>query len=472
MPDTLLSIVIEPGFLAGVVTLNNQGATEVIQSVWVRRTDSLSTDIENLLEQIKQPSGQTILSIGSDKLGFYSLHFPFHNKKKIAEVLPFELEAATSHNLNEHFFAYHILREENSGSKVLVGLIEKKEVEQPLAILRESGIEPTQISLAGLSQTALHNADSNENSCHLYFAANKVLISLSKDSQPQIIRQVHLIRKDSFSSATKLGKIIRQTFLSLSTPFTQCAITISGEIEKEFADALSSSLSHPVTYSWTGELPLIKVLPEIHQNIEEKFTNEAIGQAAIFNKKILPYFNFKKASPTLTNDFYLLKKVGYGAAIVMLALICFGGWAWLDYNRLKTQNEALTTEINTIFRKTLPEVTRIVNPVQQLQTHLAQLKKSHTVQPNQTHFTMLELLAQLSLTIPIQENITLSKMIAEQNNVQLKGTAKDFTGVDRIQKRLQNSAAFSDVKINSANLNSQKDKVLFELKMTSTQNHE
>ena len=117
MSDTLLSIVIEPHFVAAVVTLNNQDVIEVVQSVSTERSSSLSAALNSLIEQLDQPPSQALVSIGSDKIGYHSLSFPFQDKMKIAEILPFELEETTSHKLDDHLFDYHLVKEENNGKK-------------------------------------------------------------------------------------------------------------------------------------------------------------------------------------------------------------------------------------------------------------------------------------------------------------------------------------------------------------------
>ena len=60
----------------------------------------------------------------------------------------------------------------------------------------------------------------------------------------------------------------------------------------------------------------------------------------------------------------LLLKTAIPLCLVIACVVVYVGY---NYSMLNTEQERLRQQIVEVFKETLPEVTRIVNPVQQLQ---------------------------------------------------------------------------------------------------------
>jgi type II secretory pathway component PulL len=178
-------------------------------------------------------------------------------------------------------------------------------------------------------------------------------------------------------------------------------------------------------------------------------------------------FNFRKddfrKKKSLLEYRDLLLKMAVPLCIVIAFVM---GYMAYDYSKLNAEQERLRQQISEVFKETLPEVTRIVNPVQQLQVKNNEIKA--TYRPggvSGTEYTIIELLTELSARIPEKLSVKVVRMVADMDTIRLKAVTGDFNTVDNVQKELGKSRYFKDVTISSANQSIQGDKVNFELKL-------
>ncbi|MFN3480254.1 MAG: hypothetical protein ACK415_07685 [Thermodesulfovibrionales bacterium] len=102
----------------------------------LRRFDRLTMGIaEKKIEEF-------YLSLPLSMLGFRILNLPFSDKKKITEVIPFELQGLIMENVDDIVFDSLCLGKEDGGFNVLVVYIEKSRFDSVLSVLSKAGIDP------------------------------------------------------------------------------------------------------------------------------------------------------------------------------------------------------------------------------------------------------------------------------------------------------------------------------------------
>jgi type II secretory pathway component PulL len=181
-------------------------------------------------------------------------------------------------------------------------------------------------------------------------------------------------------------------------------------------------------------------------------------------------FNFRKGDFKKRKSILEYKALAIKFAIPALAIIfsAVGYWVY-TYNNLQNQQTDLKEQITGVFKDTLPGVTRIVNPIQQLTVKNSELKT--TYRPgglSGAELTIVELLAELSTRIPQTYQVTVVRLVADMDIIRLKAITKDFNTVDNVQKELEKSPYFKSVSISSANQSQKGDEVSFELKIQRT----
>ena len=105
-----------------------------------------------------------------------------------------------------------------------------------------------------------------------------------------------------------------------------------------------------------------------------------------------------------------------------------------------------------MFRKTLPDVKRIVNPVQQMKVKLNDVKSSAISFPGiKANQRVLDLLGDISQRVPKSMDMQVTRMVIDPETVRISGETDTFNTVDNIKTGLEPSDYFSTVTITSAN---------------------
>ena len=179
-------------------------------------------------------------------------------------------------------------------------------------------------------------------------------------------------------------------------------------------------------------------------------------------------FNFRKEAFATRKSFTDSRTLAFAIVLPLISVVLLSIlYLWVDYsNLLKKQNE-LNAQIHAVFTETLPEITRIVDPLQQLQVKIRETSSASMDKdgPLPT-MTILDILAEISANIPQALDVRLERFVADDNGLRLKGTTDTFNTVDAIKKGLEQSPAFSNIEISAANLDAKSSKIRFELKLT------
>ena len=156
------------------------------------------------------------------------------------------------------------------------------------------------------------------------------------------------------------------------------------------------------------------------------------------------------------------------AAVVLacaLALLALDSYLDYHYSRLRLDN--LKKEINGVFKSAAPEVTRIVDPLQQFKVKIVEAKKiSAGLGGMEDGATVLDFLKDISVLAPPATEFLITGFSLEEDRLVVKGTVKNFEAVDALKRELAKSRYFTNLQIGATNLIKPSDKVEFDLRMT------
>ena len=178
-------------------------------------------------------------------------------------------------------------------------------------------------------------------------------------------------------------------------------------------------------------------------------------------------FDFRREEFERKKRYFGLKKAAPKAAIFLFLILSFLAVDMvIDFYTLKKEYKILTREITSVFKQTLPEVIRIVDPVQQLRVKIKELKQSNVSRPETgTNKKVLDLLKEISQRIPKTLNVHINRMVIDTETVRISGKTDAFNEVDKIKNNLEPSPIFSLVTISSANLDRAGKGVQFEIRV-------
>jgi len=138
----------------------------------------------------------------------------------------------------------------------------------------------------------------------------------------------------------------------------------------------------------------------------------------------------------------------------------------MDYHYDRARLNRLKSEITAVFKKTCPEVTRIVDPIQQLKVKIAEARNSSSgLNGAGSGIRTLDIMKDISRFIPESTDFLITSFTFDGAGVKIKGETDNFNAVDNIKNSLSKSGYFQNVTISSASLIKKGSRVGIDLRM-------
>jgi general secretion pathway protein L len=488
MAGTIFSIDIQDDLITGVLLNINHKATVItgcgVTSIGSRPIEEAVVEIMN---QTGFHDGICRISLSAERFFFHNLSLPFTDSRKLRKILPFELEETAPLEINRLLVDTIISNSEGEQANIVAAMVERDFLADRLSRLLALGLDPEIITVSGVP-TAVRLMELPDCPPDLVF------LDIGLQAATMIVvlnRQIVLIRSlcfedggsresidlgDNFTKTvphspevySTIAAAVKQTLLAAQIKEPGMPIYLAGpsEHQRGVSECLADSAGVDIRdCDLLGRHSFLKIAP----NIEAKWVPWvmdralALGMAA---KKSRKGFNFRKdafARKVSLNQYrHLFWK---GGAFTAALVVVVGFFLWLSSMSLKTEEKTVTMQIRAVFSETLPTVTRIVDPVQQLQTEINKLKQSTGGSRTGNQYKVLDLLAEISEIIPDSLKVRLTLMSVDEKGIRIKGVTDSFNTVDTVKKKLEKSSYFNSVAISSANLAPKNNEILFELKL-------
>ncbi|MGB3211246.1 MAG: type II secretion system protein GspL [Desulforhopalus sp.] len=480
MSDALFCLDIHRDVIAALVVDRSTKIT-IVKGCGV--ADTADQPFEDALEQIKEQTGFTggpcHVTIGAELFSFRNVSLPFSDRKKIEQALPFELVDLSPVDIDSLLIDFIVAKSGSKKTNIVAAMISREFLAEHLAFLQTAGMSPDSIGISGLP-LALKIAEEGP-------ADNFVLVDIGTRWAGLFIvlnRQVALIRSlgihpesdtravaDDAFVQNVTQTVLASQLLDTKNPNYNVYLTGSEPRVNTISPVLSSRLGGVEigTFQQSGQ-PFIKIEPERGSPYQPELMDRIL--AHVFkNGKRSGGFNFRKddfrKKKSLLEYKSLLLKTVVPLCILLAFFVAYMGY---NYSMLSTEQESLRQQINEVFKQTLPEVTRIVNPVQQLQVKNNEIRATYRPGGGSgAVYTIVDLLTELSVRIPATFSVKVVRLVADMDAIRIKAVTGDFNTVDSVQKELEKSPYFRDVTISSANQSTRGDEVNFELKLELAQ---
>ncbi len=477
MADTILGIDIAADRLVAVAVENSSssrvGMVKKCAVVDIKE-QSFDEALRQIKEQINFAGFRCLVTLNAEYFFYRNLTLPFADRKKIDQVLSFELEELSPVDVGSLAIDCTVAAGNDSEAKIIAAMINKDLLMEKLSALIEAGFDPDSIGISGV-HVALQIAAQEANRFVLMdFDTYWTRIFVVVDGQVVLIRSLvsPLGTGSRSANVISFAQTVKQTLLTskplhISDPDYPIYFIGCESLRKIVALVLPSVLEggHVETYRQSWQ-PLIKFDPEVEKVYQPDVMDKALALGLKGADKTAG-FNFRKGLLRKKASFKeyqgVFMKLSVPLVIILVSAVVY---LLYGYSSMLTTREQVKTEIDTVFRETLPEVTRIVNPVQQLQVANNEIKA--TLDPGgngAAGHTVIDILIELSIRIPASYLVKIVRLVADGDTVRIKGVTGDFNTVDSIQKELEKSPYFRNVTISSANQSSKGDGVGFELKL-------
>lgn len=499
MASQILSIDLQSDLLTAVLLEDDINKDIIASTAIIIAGKTPEEIITELTDSLDCSDCRCFLSLGASFFTFQNLNLPFSERKAILKVLPFELEDNSASPIDTMIIDILINEHGENESEIIVAMLEKETIREYHSTLKQQGLLPEIITLSGIAsiEEIRTSGQAPDEFIFLDLRLNTAALFFISKNKLQLIRNLTFSPLPFGAEITAAleyeedGSLYihgpehsAESFheLALSVKQTLAPLPLSQDFEKipVYIDGTTGSTKH--AGSWlaapdafnrnclicglhSGPLPQPIQMPETSEcHASYLAPSLSLGKHGDTLKNGL---NFCKEEFRFRGDLKEYRNIGTIAGISLLALlVLFIGYLVWDTSSLRKERTALVTEIHTVFKETLPKVTRIVDPVQQLDVAIKNADTASTDGSGQMlSHTALHILREISLLIPASIDVRLTRLVYESKGIRLTGLTDSFKSVNTIQKKLEESAIFSTVTISSTKQTPKDNKIRFDLKI-------
>jgi general secretion pathway protein L len=441
--------------------------------------DAFFTATANALQQISASMennfDRCVISIPASRFLFRTLELPFKSRKKIEQIIPFELENYLPFQTGAFGFDFCILKKNKktaSGTHMVsVATIGREILSQYISLFNDSGLSPDGVTVGSGYAMALVFAgttDPADVSMFVYAEPLSAAAYIIRSGQIAFCRSFVLDPDDPESA---VEKNLMHTHLFFNERFKNRTavndIAISGTAA--FLDRLGKNIETrmQVKVQVFNVFETLKVAPMSQDfgTLDHDRTQNAIAMAANDTRGVDGY-NFTRQLSDFA-EFYQEHKADLISSIVLVVMLLL---AWsvqpvLNINVMEKRSQDLDKRIVQVFQSCFPDIKTIVDPVQQMQIQVQALQKEKSMDFTGEHLLNIDVLNGISNMLPSEMDIVITRFVRIENNLLLSGSADQFNTIDRMKSFFEDIAIFNDVDINSASMDKIDNRVKFSLKI-------
>ncbi|MCU0599615.1 MAG: pilus assembly protein PilM [Desulfobacterales bacterium] len=429
--------------------------------------------LENSVKGMDLSGAEFVISIPPNLISYRNLRVPFKDRKKIRQVLPFEIEPTLPFPVEEAFLDFQAVRQGDQ-TDIIVCAVRTPDLTVIVDALKSLDMDPQAVTAGGLPTALCLARFSNIATQYLFIDVDCCCCTL----YAIISGQIHLVRTFQFDpsrTAEKYDVIFRQSLQFLAAfeafydfKFEPAILCFSGEgidadVLKHRFDPVMEVSVQPVNIlnDIMKSTRLADGLPYSPQDY-----NGALGMAALeipgidminfYGERTL----FKRYWEENKND--IIKTSG----IALLVFIFFMFNVLLEARQLDKSIRSINQKMTLIFQSTFPDVAKIVDPVQQMRTKIQDIKEQTSYAGEIGDIKLnVDILNEISQLVPSPIDVEITQFVRGDDNILISGHTDTFNAVDEIKSTLEKSKLLKNITINSANLDAASNRVQFKMKV-------
>ncbi len=443
------------------IPANEEGPSEALQAV-----------LETVAETMKPAGAACVLGIPTTCVSFRNLSVPFHDIKKIRQILPFELEPTLPLPVDELIFDFEAVKR-NGHQDLLAYAARKDHIQLYLDTLATANLNPVAIMPGGYAAARFIAAmtaasedflliDSGENHHTVYAVCS---------GNVRMVRALPVAGSGN-PVAYSLESGLNQTFTAaeenLGIGIHPSQVFSTGpQRNLLFAGGGSDSLlGVPVK-----PIESIRDFPRLKGSLdgyEWQSGNLDIALAlALMETEAVSGINFSTKRSTIQHYWSEHRtNIIFSAVLITLTVFIALAGQFFEVRGKQRRLDELNRRIEMVFRETFPEVTRVQAPLEQMTVKIKEAGEgSAGLDLAGSRVRVIDLLATLSQRIPASAAVKINRMVVGTDNIVLSGNTDTFNTVDEVKGVLEGADVFKQVTISSADLEKSGQGVRFKLKL-------
>jgi len=359
---------------------------------------------------------------------------PGMNKQRLLKAIPFALEELLANDVEDNHFA---IGERQQADKVNVAIVERKIIEMWLHSLNEVGIQPDLLTTEVLG---IPHSDNNW---------TLLLKAADKQSRSKAILRNNLqagIALD-IANVVPLVRGMLESAPKTQKPEKLDVIVCGGKSIHPEAPAESQQSTDPAALDELSAIvtQLQSVGTKLEYNIEVHHPEQP------FLVYLAQQFDEAKCINLLQGDYSrrermekLLRPWFPTAAIAGVWLVLQIGLTIFDYQKLAATDRTLREQITEVYRDAFPDTKNIVDPKQQMNQKLAELRKLANQGAD-----LFMLLARAGEVLSNTDTLLIRTLRFKEETLDMDFEISDLQSLDELKVRLINEANM-EVDIQSA----------------------
>ena len=435
-------------------------------------SEGIKETLKTIVERLRPTGATCVLGIPATIVSFRNLSVPFHDIKKIRQILPFELEPSLPIPVDELVFDFEAVKRDKH-QDLLTFSIKKTEIQRYLDLLKAVNLRPAVIMPGGYAAARFISAMTDDSTDFLFIDSgeNNHTIYAVCSGHVRLVRTLP-VASDGNPVIHNLETTMRRTFTALQE---------SQGIAVNPSAVFSAGPQAPLLTTGNGSSTLLGVpvkaiddlrsFPRLKGSLDTQDWQSGrldIALAlALMETETITGVNFSTERSTIQHYWSeYRKKIILSAVLIVLSLVIAIGGQILSLNAKQRRLAELDRQIEGVFKSTFPEVTRVVNPLQQMQIKIKEAGDGNIgFDLTGARVRVIDILNALSLQIPSSADVKVNRRVVGADNVVLSGNTDTFNTVDDIKGKLEEADLFKSVTISSADLEKSGNRVRFKLKL-------
>lgn len=435
----------------------------------------VSDCIGSLKKQADISGATCVAAYPSDKIFYRNIRVPFKEQKKIRQILPYELEPTLPLPVEELIIDFTLSGQihTNSHTNLLAAAAEISGLKAFMGALAEFKLVPTLLTAGGYA-TAHFVArtksipdvcllmDVGLSNCGLFvIIAGRIHYARSFSLFPGSADRAAVICNHVNQTLAAANEVLQQEIHAGGVLITGCGVG-----DQSLLADIAQKLEIPVTAADLVKGSDVTVKNLAVNDWQPLWLDNALA-LALNELEGHPVLNFRKGPLAAKKHWVEHKKyfIRTGILAVVVTALAFMDIA-IDNYFMGKKVDRLNADITHIFQTTFPDIRRIVDPLQQMRVEIQNTKKqSISAESPQKTIRNIDILHDISVLIPDNAVIELSRIVIGPGSVQISGYTDTFNSVNNFQRKLEGGTLFKAVVINSANIEKSANRVNFKLNL-------
>ncbi len=407
---------------------------------------------EKVVSRIGARDCSCYLSLPGSFFYFKSLHLPFTERRKIDEVLRYELMDRISFSAEPFLFDSVAVARSEGGTRLLAAIVKEQELEPWLELLHAHGLTPELITVSSMGRLLELIVERNGDNSFLYVDGGAAASTcfLVRNGTLQAARSLagaaegagHALRAE----LRRTGRALALDWDESESPELLLGGVMADQIDTAlFADA---ELFGNVSVVDSGDIAIGGDSSGAQFPV---YAQQALSATAALNPADPRLINLAEGAGKKSDKGKAIKRFAPLLALVLVAILLVSAYQLYDYFTLSRQHDRLAAEAAQIYRQTIGDDRSAADPLLSLKARIKEIDESAIGGiVEHPEIRAVAVIADISNRLPPSVQVSFDRLSFDRKTVRLNGVTDTYNDVDRIKQSLEASLLYTGVSIDSA----------------------